>query len=380
MILVPLALAAELPPCSAPEERTAFLLTMVPGGTIPTTFGHTALLVYDPKTGQESPVYDHGHYDSKDPWFAVDYALQRAEYWGKVRSLSRVRGLYKYWKRDIVAQRLRLTDEELDALVADQLALTTEGNTFRYQWYERNCTTRVRDSLDGVLGGHLQVALAGPTDHTVRDQVLAHASGTPLLPVLSWGTGSLASTPLTAWQAAFLPDALMEGLADVQRPDGQELVSQTCRLVKAGGGFAPRTAPPLGRAFGQVGVGVAAAVGLLGFVPGLGRALVALFGLALVGIAGIDLFGYAVGAGSPWWSNHGQAYANPLALALVLQALGWRRARPFTWLVVGVATLGALLAMVRGFPNHDAHMVALVLPGLWASAAHLERLARRQAA
>ncbi len=132
-------------------------------------------------------------------------------------------------------------------------------------------------------------------------------------------------------------------------------------------------APDYRGSFARVGLGIALALVASWPFPRAGRAVVALFGLALLTIAAIDLFGGAVGAGAPWWTHHNQALANPLALGLIAGARGWRRARPWVWLQVGIATVAALWAAVCGFPNHDAPAVALVLPGLWMSVLHLER-------
>lgn len=371
-----LAHADELPPCSAPSRPTAFLITMTPGNIVPTSFGHTGLLVHDAKLSGRSPIYDHGHYDARDPWFAVDYALQRAEYWSKRRTLGQVARIYKQLGRDLIAQELDLTPEEVAALQADQEALVA-GGSFRYHWFHENCTTRVRDSLDRVLDGSLHASMREAPGRNVRDQVLGHSTGGVLAPVLAWGAGTLASSPIDAWTAAFLPASLMDGLAQAHRADGRPLVIQTCRMVDGNDALAPERAPDQRGSLATVGAVAAGSLGLLGYLPYLGRAAIALFALALCVVAGIDLFGFAVGAGAPWWTHHNQALANPLAFAFVLRALGMRQARPFTWLVVAVATLASVLALLRGFPNHDAGPIALVLPGLWASLLHLERLDRR---
>lgn len=378
MLIVSLALAAPepagLPSCRAHDRPTAFLLTMTPGNSLVTRFGHSALLVLDPELGGDSPVYDHGHFDARDPWFGVEFALQRAEYHGKRRTLSTVTRLYRAMGRDVVAQELRLTPEEIAALQADQESLVGPDRPFVYNWYRANCTTRIRDSLDRALGGQLRPALEGVPGASVHDLMLGHVGGSELGPVMAWGSGARAAATDDGWTAGFVPVGLLDGLAQAERPDGEPLVVQTCALATNGRGFGPRRAPDPRRSFGLVGAVLGGTVGLGGFLPWVGRGLIVLFGslLALIGV--VDLLVFVLETGAPWWTHHNQALANPLALALVLQALGVQRARPVSWAVVGLATLASAVAILRGFPNHDAGPILFVLPGLWASILHLERL------
>lgn len=380
MLIVGLALAAEHPPCKAPTETTAFVLTMAPGTSITSGFGHTALLVYAPEGGQRSPVYDHGHFDPRDPWFGVQYALGKAEYWGKKRTLKRVKKLYKIVDRPILAQRLDLTRDELAALVADQEAMVEDGNRFIYHWYANNCTTRLRDSLDRAMDGELRQTMASPSGTSVHDLILRHTEQGPMGHALSWGTGARSSTPLSRWDAAFLPKSLHDGLADLTRPDGRPLVDHTCQLQGGGLPWAPETPTSRTGSMTTLGLSMGAGVLLGGAQRHLGRLLAGLFGLLVIAIASVDGLYFLTGGGEPWWTHHNQALANPLAASLVLWALGRRGARPFAWLTVLGATFAAVAMAGLGFPHDNAGAVGFVLPGLWMSALVLERHHRQAVA
>jgi hypothetical protein len=368
------ALAADVAPCPMPTTRTAFVLTMTPGRSLPTSFGHSALLVYDPADGLQSAVYDHGHYDSQDPWFPVDYVLGRAQYWGKKRPLQRVRDLYRHWGRDIHAQRLALLPEEIDLLVAHQERHIGRENSFAYHWYADNCTTRIRDALDEVMFEGLRPLMKRPSGTSVRALLLDHVQGAWLSHPLRWGAGADASAELSSWEAAFLPASLMRGLDAVERENGNVLVRRTCRLVGAGGALPPEEHPDPTWLYAVLGLAAGGTLGASAARPRLGRVLVVPFTLAVAVVAGLDLLVAATRAGAPWWSHHHQLIASPFVLSLTAWAAGVRIARPVARITVAVAVLFALQWTLRGFPHGNLAAVALILPGLIASLVVLERL------
>lgn len=365
--------AAELPACPVPRAKTAYLLTMTPGRSLPTSFGHTALLVYDPAKGGESAVYDHGHYDSRDPWFPIDYVRGTAQYWGLSRPFSRVKQLYAHWRRDIHAQRLVLSAAEVDALVAHQEANIGRENSFAYHWFHDNCTTRIRGALDAVLPEDLQGIMSAPTDTSVRRMLLQHVGDAPLAHAFFHGAGARASQPLSSWDAGFLPAGLMRELEGVRRRDGRPLVDLRCVMVGAGGALPGESVPSSTGGYAMLGALVGGLVGLGGLVPRVGRWLVALFGLSVAAVGCLDVLVLLTRAGAPWWTHHHQLIASPLALALVGAAFGSRRALIVSRGLVGIALAASLWWALRGFPHDDVGTVALFLPGLLLSLVVLER-------
>lgn len=368
-----IANAAELPACSVPREKSAFLLTMTPGRSLPTSFGHTALLIYDPLEGAKSAVYDHGHYDSRDPWFPVDYVLGTAQYWGLKRPLSRVRQLYTHWKRDIHAQKLALSPAEIEALVAHQEANIGRENSFAYHWFDDNCTTRIRGALDDVLPEQLQAEMASSSATSVRTMLLQHVGDTPLAHAFFHGAGARASQPLSRWDAGFLPAGLLTQLDGVQRADGRALISERCVMVGAGGALPGNSVPSPTGAYGRLGALVGGVVGLGAVAPRFGRWLAALFGVLVAGVGCLDVLVLLTRSGAPWWTHHHQLLASPFAVVILAAALGMRRALVFVRLLVGIAGLASLYWAVRGFPHDDVGTIALFLPGLLASLVVLER-------
>ena len=77
---------------------------------------------------------------------------------------------YQYQNRTMVAQALNLTPaqkRELQEFL--EWNAQPENREYRYDYYRDNCSTRVRDVLDRVLGGRLRAATEGvPTGTTFR--------------------------------------------------------------------------------------------------------------------------------------------------------------------------------------------------------------------
>lgn len=368
---------AEPSPC--PEDfgpPAVYLLTFSPGTSVNTAFGHTALLLWDPRHGSGSRVYDFGHFDPSDPaalvWGIVkndqQYSIGRA-------SLDQTLQIYGRLGRGIVAQELAIGRREARTLT-DSLAQTLQDEpSFAYNWYRPNCTTRVGDLLDQILGGRLAPQHQAPSGTSMADQVLRHAAPVPWLWLgLRWGAGHDAERELTRWEAAFLPVTLMERIG-ASEIEGRPLVVSECQLL-------PRRSPPV-PAVAPNRDGILAAVGLGGAVmlvaadrvrrrvalvlAGIFGLVVGLFGAAALLVVVMDSF-------VPGWGAHNLPFATPLHLGLVGAAVvASRRPSSRTPLgiaigVVLVAVFGVLLALGRGFADRNLGILLLLVPPLLATA------------
>ncbi len=98
----------------------------------------------------------------------------------------------------------------------------TEANrNYHYNYYLDNCSTRVRDALDNVLGGQIERTFGTvPSGHTWRWETRRILGwDLPLYTGIMLALGHPVDREMTAWQAMFLPLRLHEALQSVKVAD-----------------------------------------------------------------------------------------------------------------------------------------------------------------
>jgi hypothetical protein len=95
-----------------------------------------------------------------------------------------------------------------------------ENRFYRYDYFLDNCSTRVRDALDTVLGGSLKRRFTVlTTDWTFRSESVRLTTPAGLAQAgIDLALGPKADVPITAWESMFIPMRLMEYLRDVTVP------------------------------------------------------------------------------------------------------------------------------------------------------------------
>jgi hypothetical protein len=357
----------------APElgPRGAYLLTFGPGDSVHSAFGHTALLLYDPRQGERSSVYDFGHFDMTDTAALVwGMAIADQQYWIEQHPLGPTLQTYARGGRGLVAQQLALSDTETRALYDALEGTLANTPSFHYNWYDPNCTTRVRDLLDEILGGTLRPQHQEPSGNSRARQVLRHTANVPWFWfALRWGSGREAEQELTHWASAFLPVTLMERVG-ASTHDGHPLVASTCRMLPDWTEPIPEQDPNRDGVLAAIGLGVAG--GLVAadrFRRPLALRLVGWLGVAVGLFGSAALWAWAMDTFAPAWGSHNLVFANPLHLGLVAGAILAPR-RPESRVPLGlalaplvVAGLGFLGALASGFADRNLGIaVMFVLP------------------
>jgi Domain of unknown function (DUF4105) len=367
---------------------------MGPGEHPFTRFGHNAILLEWGGGGRgNNAVYNFGTFEFDGLSGARDFMAGRFRYWLSVTTLEQTLKAYAAAQRSLTAQELELTHAERAelhrALVENE---RPERRYYDYDYYRDNCSTRVRDALDGLLGGALRRGVVGPGKLSFRQHTLSRVGDAPWLYFgLDVALGAPTDRPTTRWEELFLPQELHDALAQQTR----ELEGHRVPLVRHERSLLSSQRPPLPAeppapwlAFGATG-------GLLGALfAALGRgargrpALRVLFGAvtAAVGLV-LGLLGLTLSVF--WASKHWAAHQNPSllgcppwALGLVAVGVGFalgkpRSARTLQVLLGGLlATSCALLAWGL-LAQHEALRMALLFAPLWAGALAGARLSQR---
>jgi hypothetical protein len=347
LILVGLFSAAALPGAGA-AKPVVELVTIGPDHGLETRYGHILLRVVDAESGSDD-VYDFGVADFRRPGFIINAAMGKAKFWLR-RSSTEVRlDHYVRMNRQVGAQRLNLTDDQIVRLLERlEWNLLPANIEYTYDHLIDNCSTRLRDLLDDATGGVVQRAAYGmPIARTYREEILDAGSGRMLaLIVYDLFSGPRGEDRVGAWQLSFLPRRLRDVLAVSENPaygDGALLVASERVLHQRNAAPAVGGSVRVGRRWIMAsGAALGLFFGITGFthwrirrsVKWLARlaGLVLIDTSALFGLLGCALLPIALFSDGMIWAHNQNAWLFfPLDLVLLGPA--------FRWLWTGRATL-----------------------------------------
>ncbi|WP_232820951.1 DUF4105 domain-containing protein [Dyella sp. C11] len=305
------------------------LITYGPGDTYWERFGHDAIELRDTVSG-EAVTFNYGVFDFDESGFLLNFARGQMHYLMDAEPSDVDQQYYTQVGRSVTRQHLAFTAAQA-ADLRDYLLwnLQPENVRYEYDYYMRNCATRVRDALDKALGGiikpQLESRVGGMTFRQQTARLMSQQAW--LMLILDLGLGPYADQPLSAWQEAFLPMELQHEINHVTVTDADghahplvldEKVLSPNRL-DAPPATAPDLRPPLALA------GLLFAVVLFAtyrFAPIVYALLGSLY-LVLAGLVGIALLVlWTLTTHHSAWANANLLLFNPLAF-LLLPAL-WR--------------------------------------------------------
>jgi hypothetical protein len=228
LLVLSLLLAVALPergfgqePEAAVEPRLrVFLLTMDQGDAVWEKFGHNAIVVRNEATGEEI-AWNWGLFNFNDRDFLLRFLRGTMRYSMGGFPTDRMLQEYVMSNRTVWAHEVNLTPaeaEELDAFV--RWNAREENRHYTYDYFRDNCSTRVRDVLDRVLGGQLAARFQDrATPHSYRWHARKLVQGTLWIDQgLSFLLGSRGDLPRSEWEGMFIPMVLMELLEGVELP------------------------------------------------------------------------------------------------------------------------------------------------------------------
>ncbi|AKC87453.1 DUF4105 domain-containing protein [Pseudoxanthomonas suwonensis] len=347
------------------------VMTMQPGEVFFERFGHDAIVVVDPHSG-EAVSYNFGYFDPTEPDFIARFV--RGEMMYHLVALPAAHDLAQYRDagRGVDIQWLDLEPAQARAL-ADALAerARPENSRYRYDYFTANCATQVRDALDAAMGGALKSQLAGRSrGNTFRSESVRLARPAPWMWLgFDLGLGPYADRPLSRWDEAFIPMRLADSLREARNSAGRPLVAYEEQLLPHRIAAEPAESPRRWWPWLLAGLALAAAIAALRRRP----RTIAAFALPLwllCGLAGallVYLWGFTVHQAG--WANRNLFLLNPLCLLLLPGAVSLLRGRvpgrlfrPLLWTVAAVAALGWVLQWLSLQPQYNLPWIALLLP------------------
>lgn len=356
---------------SAPKVA---LVTFGPGRLSWERFGHNAIIVDDPAADTRF-AYNYGVFDFEEKSFLLNFARGHMRYSLVAQDFDASLTTYVAEGRSITVQMLNLTPAQARALAAFLAWNAQPQNAdYRYDYFINNCSTKVRDALNRVLGGAIERQLARRlTPDTYRFDAIRLVSPDFWLALgMDMGLGPNADVPLSLWQESFIPMVLSRALRDVVVRDrnGDTLPLVSGEEVVLQGRLPPAPEAPLELQLPFLAVGVTLAVLLLWVGHGeahLYRVSFALLAVAwslICGICGLVLTALW-GLTDHWaaWYNENLLPLNPLCL--VLPVVWWRApriARSLATLIAAGALIGLIVRTLPGLYQSNLAFIALSAP------------------
>lgn len=355
------------------------VITAAPGPEVYELYGHTALRIRGTDAGVPfDSVWNYGVFDYEEPNFVGRFVAGDLNYAVSGYPFKWFLPGYRMYGRTVTEQVLDLTPQQArDLRINLQINSLPQNRHYRYDYIKDNCSTRVLDRVEEVLGKPLTVPDEKGAYATYRAAMKHYHSHYPWYDLgIDLALGLPIDTLITPRDEAFLPLTLSTRLAGANLPDGRPLVKQTVTLFQ---GAPDATMPPTPWWKGPVFWGwilCLASVSYAAMEWRRGRTFrwgEALFFL-LVGIAGC-IIAYLV-----LCSVHQAAKPNLLLVwlnpvALVVPALIWcRRTRPVVtaYLAANIIAL-CTLSIIWPFRSQtwNAALWPLVVTDVVLSAAYL---------
>ena len=370
--------AAEPFPFGGASLRVS-ILTIGPGNEVFERFGHNALRIQDALTGMDL-AYNWGMFSFEDPNFLGRFLSGDTRYWVEAFPSMWLIEAYAAQDRKVTEQVLALTEAQRTAIAALVVEnARPERKFYRYDYYRDNCSTRVRDALDAVLGGSLRKRFSiMTTDWSYRSESVRLTTPDGLAQAgIELALGPRADLPMTAWQAMFIPMRLMEYLRDVTVPglDGAPVPLVASEAVLHEAKRAPEPAERRGLTLGAWGPILGAWMLLLTPLAAAQRrrtripaAVMASLWYGVTGLVGAIILTMWLGSAHVfWYRNYNLLLVSPLGLVAmvpVARAILRGRATPLAQGFVLAMLAQCALALVAALlgPQRLAGPLLLLLP------------------
>lgn len=210
------------------------MITILPGDATEELFGHSAIRVYDPQLNLDI-IYNYGTFQF-DQYFLPKFIYGELNYHLSVVRTSLALNYYKERGRPVIEQVLNFSPQQ-NREIYEFLRINSqeENRYYRYDFLFDNCSTRISDLLENVLGEDVRFKAEPDPGLTFREMIelyVDHKPGIDLgINLLLGREIDRVVTPRESW---FLPDFLMEAFNHaIIIVDGEEqpLVGSTSTIL-----------------------------------------------------------------------------------------------------------------------------------------------------
>jgi hypothetical protein len=344
-------------------------MTVAPGAELYSTFGHSALRVFDPERGLDK-IYNYGTFDFDQPNFYLNFVRGRLLYSLATESFRSFEYGNRLEQRQMKEQVLALRPDQKQRLfdLLEENA-TPANRDYLYDFFYDNCATRIRDVLQKATSDSLQWERNQlPEGTTLRDLLGFYLTEHPWTQyginlVLGKPTDRLADT----YSSMFLPDYLHDAVSGARFLNGQSLL-----FAENVGPDYPRLEAKSSNAWWQhpfLMTGILLVMGISGRIyPGFGRFFEPVFWfiLGLAGTVMATLWFLTDHQATKW--NFNLLWALPSHLLFFTRAARSKLSRRHAYLASLLAGISLLTWTIlpQELPLESLPIVVLViLLGVW---------------
>lgn len=208
------------------DSTEVFFLTCSPGKEALTIYGHSAIRIVRASIGDDQ-VYSWGVYNFSDPNFYWNFAKGRLQYKIDSDSYDQFLQAYFFEQRTVYSQKINLTSAQKETLIAlININMQPENKLYLYDFFYDNCSTRVRDIIEKIVGNKLIYPKENSNDqYTFRGMI--NVAQKPI-PWLTFGTDMLIGIPgdnkAGFRDQMFLPESLMKNLSLLMINDSARMI------------------------------------------------------------------------------------------------------------------------------------------------------------
>lgn len=344
------------------------LMTVSPGAELYSTFGHSAIRIFDPSQNVDR-IYNYGTFDFDQPNFYINFCRGKLLY---VLDVERYKGFERgnaIDDRSMKEQVLELTPLQKERLfnLLEENALA-QNRSYKYDFFYDNCATRIRDIVRNALYGQVQFDSTTVASKLTMRQLLR-----PYLvnhPWTGFGIDLVLGMPTDRVSGAenymFLPDHLHDAFGSATLSEGVNLVGQEFNIPKvyiAGKATEQSPITPF------ISMCLVAVLGILCMFNAKSNRIFDFIFWFVLGIGGVIVFFL-------WFLTDHQATKNNLNLFWLLPThllVFWRTRKEGLWesyfLITAIIAAGLLIGM-KWLPQElpiaaIPIMVLIVIKGVW---------------
>lgn len=200
---------------TAVVEPTISLITCERGDELYSAYGHSALRLYYPSTGEDF-IFNFGLFDFSTPNFYWKFIRGRLQYLLGVQYRDNFVYQYRYEEREVKEQLLNLNEKQREELIGKlHYRYLPENRAYLYSFLYKNCTSELRDLLFPLLSeeevAHFYDALS---PYTFREHLNFYTEGWVRFGI-NLILGSTIDREVSLYEAMFLPDNLYDGVEEM---------------------------------------------------------------------------------------------------------------------------------------------------------------------
>jgi hypothetical protein len=221
------------------EKLRVSVITCYPGEEVYELYGHSAIRIMSERFDS---VWNYGMFDFREPNFVGRFVKGDLQYAVGGYPFAWFLPEYQATNRHVVEQELNLTDQEATNLrKALQINALPQNRKYPYDYVHNNCATRIWDKVHDNLTSPVTYPQKSSYP-TFRSAMRAYHSHYPWYSLgIDVALGYPIDTLINGDDELFLPEKLMQRLANTTRSDGMPLVRNTVVLNQ---GAEDATLPP----------------------------------------------------------------------------------------------------------------------------------------